>query len=562
MKSAESLLLNNVLANGIREMVFVIKVDELENFRYEFLNKAAKERTALTDDVIGRTFHEVYPKKTTAHLTEKYKKVLDTRDIVTYEDHYESPAGIKYSETTLTPLYESGLCTHIVALVKDITARKLNEFRVEKTTNELKRNKQKYRSLYDYNLDAILSLDLNGNIVSGNNAVHSVFGYKAEDLKRKRFTDLVQEDDLNVINAIFESIKSGKAEQRQMRVCHKPSGFKEVIMKFTPIVIEETITGIFGIFKDINEQVILGKKYQESEGHFRIIADHSNDLITMINENGNIDYVSPSYKDILDNDPDEYIGRHFLHNVHLDDTENLMDSFIQSVVSHTTWKEQFRQKNGSGSYSWFELRGTPVYNDWNQFTHMVVLTRNITLRKDYEKKLQHMAFHDSLTGLPNRRYFMEQLRIQLEEKKGTKQRIAIIMMDLDQFKTINDQMGHDVGDQVIQEFGSRISSVIRQNDLLARLGGDEFILMLPDVSKLEDVTNVAERILSKLNDMWCVTDAGFNITASLGIAVSSANSAEGSDLLLRYADKQLYKAKQSGKNNYQMYDFMRAESAQ
>ncbi|SFB28985.1 PAS domain S-box-containing protein/diguanylate cyclase (GGDEF) domain-containing protein [Lentibacillus halodurans] len=556
MNAAASRFFHNVLTNGIREMVFIIRVDGDQNFYYEFLNDAAKERTMLTEVVIGKTFHGVYPKQTAEFLTQKYKKVLDLQEVMTYEDSYESPDGIKYSETTLTPLYDNGQCIHIVALVKDITQRKLTEYGIQKSKNELDRNKQKYRSLYDYNLDAILSLDLSGNILNGNNAAASVFGYQTREIRNSLFTDLIYTDDIEIANEIFKNVRSGKPQMRQLRVLHKSSGVVEVIVKFTPIVIEGAIVGIYGIFKDINDQILLGKKYRESEDHFRIIADNSNDLITMINKYGYIVYVSPSYKEVLDHETDEYIGQHFLHNVHTDDVDHLQNSFTHSIVTHTTWKEQFRQKNGTGDYIWSELRGTPVYNEEEQFTHMVVVSRNITLRKDYEQQLQHMAYHDPLTGLPNRRYFMEQLVSQLETIKGTKRRLAIIMMDLDQFKTINDRMGHDIGDKVIQEYGRRISSVICESDLLARLGGDEFILMLPNAKSQQDVTNVAGRILRVINEMWHVENNEFYTTTSLGIIISSPYSPESANTLLKHADKQLYKAKKSGKNNYRVYDFL------
>lgn len=519
MKPTESLLFHNALVSGIREMVFIVKVHGHYDFHYKFLNDAAKERTKLTENVIGKSFQEAYPKHIADFLRQKYTKVVETREIVIYEDSYESPAGIKYSETTLSPFYESGQCTYIVALVKDITEQKLNELAIKKTANELKWHKQKYRSLYDYNLDAILSLDLSGHIRNGNKAVETVFGYQTKEIRNTAFTDLIPADDIGSVNAIFKEVQSGNAQKRQLRVLHKSSEVVEVIVKFTPIVVEEVIVGIYGNFKDINDQILLGRKFRESEDHFRIIADNSNDLITMINEHGYIDYVSPSYKDILDYAPDEYIEQHFLHNVHSDDKNKLLESYAHSIAAHTVWKEQFRQKNGDGNYIWSELRGTPVYNEEYQFTHMVVVSRNITIRKDYEQKLQHMAYHDPLTGLPNRRYFMEQLAIQQKAIEGTKRRLTIIMMDLDQFKIINDQMGHATGDKVIQEFGNRISSVIRGNDLLARLGGDEFTLMLSRADCPEDVINVAKRILSVINEIWRIESNTFNTTTSLGIVM-------------------------------------------
>ncbi|SEQ92420.1 PAS domain S-box-containing protein/diguanylate cyclase (GGDEF) domain-containing protein [Virgibacillus subterraneus] len=557
MSYDKSLFFNNVLMNGIKEMVFIIAIDNNRDFCYEFLNHAAIKQTILTDKVIGRTIQDVYPQKTANFLIEKYTTAIELKDGLSYEDFYEAPSGIKYSETTLTPLCDNdGICTHIVALVKDITRRRMTEFEIQKSKNDLYRNKQKYRSLYDYNLDAIFSLSLTGNIQNGNSAVESVFGYNAKEMKNSPFTELFASKDKDLASKNFRNVIKGIPQEHQLTILNKSNEMVEVIVKLTPIIINDDIVGIYGIFKDINEQIQLGRKYKESEDQFRIITENSNDLITMIDNQGEIVYVSPSYKEVLDYEENEYINKPFLHNVHTDDRGRLQESFIESIRNKTTWKEQFRQKHGDGDYIWSELLGSPVYDDENQFTHMVVVSRNITLRKDYEQQLQHMAYHDPLTGLPNRRYFVKQLTEHIERIKDTDQRLALIMMDLDKFKLINDKMGHSIGDQVIQEFGLRISKVIRDEDLLARLGGDEFTLLVPNITSTNDVLEIANRIINIMNEPWCVEKYDFGITTSLGIVVSSSKAPENASEMLKYADKELYEAKKAGRNDYRLYDFM------
>ncbi|WP_164669887.1 sensor domain-containing protein [Virgibacillus doumboii] len=558
MSFDKSLFFNHVLMNGIQEMVFIIKVDEYNNFYYDFLNNAVLERTILTEEVLGKSIQEVNPKVTADFLTEKYLEAIKTQKSITYEDYYESPDGIKYSETTLTPISEGDdSCAHIVALVKDITQRKLNEFEIQTSKDSIYRNKQRYRSLYEYNLDAILSLDLSGKITNGNNAVESVFGYKAEMLTNSPFTDLIIPEDVNQAQKSLYEVIKGEPIERQLKVLHQSREAIEVIVKLTPIIVNGDIVGIFGIFKDINERIQLGKKVRESEDHFRIIAENSNDLITMIDNKGEIVYVSPSYKEVLGYRQSNYVSKPFLHNVHSDDHERLKESFKKSIHDRTTWKEQFQQKHGNGTYIWSELHGSPVYDETGKFTHMVVVSRNITTRKDYEKRLQHMAYHDVLTGLPNRRSFMNQLTQCLDEITGTNQRLAIIMMDLDRFKLINDRMGHAIGDQVIREFGKRICGIIRDGDILARLGGDEFTLLLPDIGSVKNVIEVVDRIITVMNECWRLEGYEFQTTTSLGIAISSSYTPESADTLLKYADKGLYKTKKAGRNNYRIYDFMK-----
>lgn len=559
MSSDASFFFKNVLMNGIKEMVFIVKTDEHSNLFYDFLNNAAVERTMLTEDVLGKSLLEVYPRDTADFLIEKYMEAIKTQKSITYEDYYKSPHGIKYSETMLTPISEGDdSCTRIVALVKDITQRKLNEFEIQRSTDSIYRNKERYRSLYDYNLDAILSLDLSGNITNGNNAVESVFGYKAEMLFNTPFLDLISPGDVEKAQKDLHEVFRGDSIKRQLRIRDQSQSEIEVIAKLTPIIVRGEIIGIFGIFKDINKLVKLNKKVREGEDLFQIIAENSNDLITMIDGKGEMVYVSPSYEEVLDYRQSDYFNRSFLYNVHSDDHERLKKSFRKSVDTHTTWNEQFQQKHGNGTYIWCELQGSPVYDEKDDFTHMVVVSRNITTRKDYENRLQYMAYHDVLTGLPNRRFFIKQLTELLDKMIGTNQRVAIIMMDLDRFKLINDEMGHAIGDQVIYEFGKRIGGIIRDGDTLARLSGDEFILLLPDVGSVDNVIEVAERIIKVMNESWYIEDYEFQTTTSIGISISSFFTPESADTLMRHADQELYETKNAGRNNYQVYDFMKS----
>ncbi|MFD1040574.1 diguanylate cyclase domain-containing protein [Virgibacillus byunsanensis] len=561
MDSDKGFFLNKVLMNGIKEMVFVISVDKDSNFFYKFLNQTVLERTILTKDVIGKSIQEVYPKKIADHLIEKYTEVLKTQESLTYEDIYESSYGTKHSETTLTPLYEeqdNGV--YIVALVKDITKRKLTELKIQQSRDALDINKQKYRSLFDYNLDGILSIDLNGNILNGNKAVETVFGCKAEEFIDRPYSKLITSQNLEEAEQSFKDALNGKPKSRQLTILHSSGETIEVIMKFTPIIVNEEIVGIYGIFKDINEQIKLGRKYKESEDLSRIITENSNDLITIINSDYEIVYVSPSYKKVLAFDDTEYIRNSFLHNVHQEDANAIQESFVTSIKNHQPWKEQFRQMHGNGDWIWSELHGSPVYDEKDRFVHMVVVSRNITLRKDYELKLQYMAYHDPLTELPNRRLFMDQLTLQLQKVMETDDRLALIMMDLDEFKKINDKFGHDMGDKVIQEFGKRINEIIRDEDMLARLGGDEFIVLLPDISSSEDVEELAKRIIDNMNEPWCVDGQVVVTTTSMGIVISPPQKSITPNDICKYADKALYNAKEDGKNNYKVYDFQEVEA--
>ena len=169
--------------------------------------------------------------------------------------------------------------------------------------------------------------------------------------------------------------------------------------------------------------------------------------------------------------------------------------------------------------------------------HMVATIMDITLQKNYEAKMNFFAFHDSLTGLPNRRYLNKRLTVELKNE----QPLAVIMMDIDHFKSINDELGHDIGDQVIEEFASRVTKTIRKDDFIARLGGDEFVLLLPNTT-LEEAKIIIKNIQQEMKKDWHIDGHTIQVTASLGITVESTNQARKSNVL-RSADIALYEAK-------------------
>ncbi|HLR07669.1 MAG TPA: sensor domain-containing diguanylate cyclase [Bacillota bacterium] len=288
----------------------------------------------------------------------------------------------------------------------------------------------------------------------------------------------------------------------------------------------------------------------ESERRFRIIAENSSDLIMLINKHGLITYVSPSCREMLGFKDTNYIGKHFTHHVHPDDKEKMNTDFQSALHNQQNWQAEFRQLHRTNGWLWSELHGTPVFDDKNRFMHMVVLARDITMRKQYEEKLEHIAFYDYLTKLPNRLLFMRRLNEIIEGNDDNADKLAVIMMDIDQFKKYNDNFGHDVGDAIIKEFARRIKLNLRKNALAARLGGDEFVMVLPIVST-EEAAAMAQNIQKTMQGEWQVVEHTFNVTTSMGIAVAPVQSST-SHTMLKHADLALYEAKESGRNVYKI----------
>lgn len=183
---------------------------------------------------------------------------------------------------------------------------------------------------------------------------------------------------------------------------------------------------------------------------------------------------------------------------------------------------------------------------------ILLAIEDITERKKYEEKIQQMAFHDSLTGLPNRKLFSDRLGIVLAQAKRNKKKVGIVMLDLDNFKDVNDTLGHDVGDTLLKAVAERLSVILRKSDTVARFGGDEFVLIFPDMEAIEEAIQVVQKIIDRFNKPFLIDTHQLVVTTSIGIAVYP-NDGMDEEILMKNADIAMYQAKQAGRARYQLY---------
>ncbi len=201
---------------------------------------------------------------------------------------------------------------------------------------------------------------------------------------------------------------------------------------------------------------------------------------------------------------------------------------------------------------WIELRISPLYERGGRFSGRLMVLRDITERKRAEETIKYMAYHDALTGLPNRRLFSDRLNLALAHACRNQQKLVVMLLDLDNFKDINDTLGHTVGDQLLQVVGQRLTSVLRKGDTVARLGGDEFMLLLPEVTQEEDAAGVAQKILEAIREPFVFGGHELHVATSIGIALYPDDGEDG-DTLMKNADIAMYRAKDQGRDNYQRY---------
>ncbi|THE09749.1 diguanylate cyclase [Bacillus timonensis] len=549
-------LFNRVLMEGIKEQVFIVKVGDNSEFYYEFLNQTAMERTGFSEEIIGKSINEVYPKERADFLNEQYRLAISQTESIKYEDSYNSLLGEKYfSETTLTPLLDKDThqCTHVIALVHDITEKKWGEFELREYWKKVNESNQKYSSLYKNNSDAIITFNIDGEIIEGNDKVEALTGYSMDEIAYSDLSALFDRKNVELLEENFKKAIEGEPLDFSLIMNKKTGEQIELVVKFTPIIVNNQVVGIFSMMKDITNLIHITRKYMDTKQRLKIITEKSQDLITILNIHGFIVDASPSHKHLLGYEQEELIGKHFTYNIHPDDKSLLEETILHAIQKDNFGRIHIRKKHAVNGWMWFDLKATPVFNEENEFVYMVCVSSDIQSQMDYESELQHLAFHDSMTNLPNRRYLKEFLKKSVDDYVNDKiNGLVVGMMDLDHFKSINDEMGHDAGDAVIIEFGNRIRKNLRNIDFIARLGGDEFVIVLPDIQG-EDIGDIVENIQKAIHEPWSIGDKTCHLTTSIGIGIVSKDETSISSIL-KTADLALYEAKEAGRDTYKIWD--------
>ena len=290
-----------------------------------------------------------------------------------------------------------------------------------------------------------------------------------------------------------------------------------------------------------------------SEERFRSLVAHSSDAITIIGGDAAITYESPSVQKVFGYPPGEVIGKKFIDLVHPDDVPTVKQFVMDTVgTPGVTGLIEIRLRHKDGSWRYVESVGNNLLHDPN-IEGYVLNTRDVTERKALEAQLQHRAFHDPLTNLANRALFRDRVEHALARQVRRHDPFAILFLDLDGFKTINDSLGHQAGDEMLRSVAQRLKTCAREADTVARFGGDEFALLLEDMRDDSGAARVANRILKSLRAPFSLSGKEVFVDASIGIVVAEDMDATADDMM-RNADIAMYMAKGRGKGCYEVFE--------
>jgi diguanylate cyclase (GGDEF)-like protein/PAS domain S-box-containing protein len=283
------------------------------------------------------------------------------------------------------------------------------------------------------------------------------------------------------------------------------------------------------------------------------VFTHAREGIMITDAKGNIIEVNDTFSDTTGYSRQECIGNKPRILQSGWQSPKFFADMWQSILKDGHWSGEIwnRRKNGE---MYAEIKTiSAVHDEHGITTHYVALGNDITPMKEHQNQLEHIAHYDILTNLPNRVLLADRLSQAMLQCSRHKQYLAVVFIDLDGFKAVNDSYGHDVGDELLIAISVRMKNVLREGDTLSRIGGDEFVAVLADLATVEDCEPVVERLLLAASDPVTVSDVVLNISASIGVTLYPQDNSD-TDLLMRHADQAMYVAKASGKNRYHLFD--------
>ena len=296
---------------------------------------------------------------------------------------------------------------------------------------------------------------------------------------------------------------------------------------------------------------------RESEHQYRLLAENSTDLVTVMDQTGEVLYVSPSCETLLGWKPEELVGRNITEILHREDRGRLGEFAEKLLSSREVMTLECRLQHRNGDYSWMEATSRAVTEPGSStVTEIQASARDITERMRMQSELEKLADEDPLTGLRNRRRFEEDLDAEMLRARRERAGGALVLLDLDYFKRVNDTLGHVTGDVVLREIAGVLRSRLRESDILARLGGDEFAVILPRTREAE-ARIVGQAIGAAIREHVPEDPDTPQMTASIGIALFDADPRATVTTVLAEADMAMYAAKDAGRDNLRFFDFQR-----
>ena len=451
----------------------------------------------------------------------------------------------------------------------------------EHLSRQARTNERRLSKVMDSTIDAILTVDPQGHLLSANHAAQFIFaGPDATDgeLMPCHIGRLIppprscppEADMPRYLNAQGLGVMD---VSRRLEGKRRDGHRFPLELSVSPMVLDGQTQYVM-VLRDLTEQhaaeqaaLAAQRQLDEVDEMRRVIVQHAPYAILVLNRQGTVQAINPAGEILLGCTAQELIGRssteRFFDPAQVRERAHMLGLRLNreikdlQVLAHLARDaagvpKEWTLLRHDGQPIMAELSVTELRDEQGRMTGYLAMAQDITARTEAEQQLQHQAQHDALTGLPNRNMLQEQLKSAIVHAERQEQPLALMFLDLDRFKKINDTLGHHIGDNVILEVGRRLRTAMRTSDIVARLGGDEFVVLLPQISQMDDGVVVAHKVLELFTEPLRVGPHELRLTPSIGLVVYPTHGTDAATLM-RHADLAMYQAKNHGRNRVQVY---------
>jgi diguanylate cyclase (GGDEF)-like protein/PAS domain S-box-containing protein len=495
-------------------------------------------------ELIGKKLFDLIDPSYQQITKEKFKHVFKGEEIKQYETVMLTKDNRKLTvEVSVTPHMRNGELLSAHAILRDVTSRKYIE-------EKLIENEEKYRALFEDSLDMIHIVDSNGHIIDANAAQMKTLGYSKEELRNMRIIDMIAPEDRENARLRIAQIRNAELIGVYESILLTKDGRKIYMeARSTPHVVDGKMVFTHTIIRDITERKAKEAKLNEAA----IVVENLSEGLLITDENTYILSVNPAFTKLTGFTKEEAVGKKTNILRSGLQSDNFYKEMWECLNSKGFWKGELwnHRRNGEEYFERVDIRS--IKDKTGKVQNYIGLFSDITIMKKHQSELEYMAHYDQLTNLPNRILLTDRLSQALILTARRKNIVAIVFIDLDGFKNINDTFGHDIGDKVLIEISHRMKRILRVGDTLSRIGGDEFLAIFVDLVEKKEVEYILQRLLDCACKPFLIDNNLMQISASIGVSFSPYDGIE-TDLLIRQADQAMYQSKQNGKNCYHFFD--------